>query len=165
MKHELRIPVKALPTLPAGGELLGHGGPRLSLRGGLSLPLQPQPGQFFWVGTGHVLSPRIPFLSRELARRSLTLKVFWGLRETVPFSKASGCVLTEEATQGGLGRCVPWGEAGDLRRLLAPAVFQIQVLFVILLPVSWKKKEDWTSLSRRPAVFGLLRQGKGHQDT
>ena len=41
VENQLRVPVEGLATLPAGGESLGHGGPWLPPRGGLSLLLRP----------------------------------------------------------------------------------------------------------------------------
>lgn len=46
VKNKLRVPVEGFPTLPAGGQFLGHGSSQLPFRRGLSLPLKTQHGQF-----------------------------------------------------------------------------------------------------------------------
>lgn len=107
VKSKLRVPVEGFPTLPAGGQFLGHGGSQLPFRGGLFLPLKTRYGPFPWMRIRHMtawLLPRILFLRRELFLYLLARKAFLSLRKVLFFSKVTWLLFSEEATLGSLRR-------------------------------------------------------------
>ena len=109
VENQLGIPVKGFPTLPAGGEFLGHGGPRLPLGGGHSLLLKPQYKPLSQRRAGQMVTQlfsRSPFWRKELSPDPHTLEDFLSLRDNLSSSKASQLILSEAATQDSLRRCL-----------------------------------------------------------
>lgn len=161
VKSKLRVPIEGFPTLPAGGQFLDHGGSQLPFRGGLFLPLKTQHGPFPWVRFRHTtawLLPRILFLRRALFLYLLTQKAFLSLREILFFSKAAWLLFSEEATLGSLRRRLLWGATGGIRRLLVPLIFQVKVLFVILLSISWKKRFKIVQCMACPTFWSICQR-------